>query len=453
MLERTILSQLVHNDEYARRALPYFKREYFESESDQVIFSLISQFYQTYNAAPSLTALNVELDNSRGLNQTLYKECQDKLRDLDAKPVELDWLMKVSEEFCQDRAFYLAIVDSFDIVENKKRDKASARQLIDDALSVNFDSHIGHDYIADADKRYAYYHRQENKVPFDLEDFNKITEGGVSVGTLTVALAGTGVGKTLFMTHFAASALLQGYDVLYITLEMSEERIAERIDANLLNIPIKDLKHTSEEIYKKRINALIKRAAGKLIIKEYPMSSAHVGHFRHLLNELRLKKKFIPKVIVVDYLGICASARVSRIGEGVNSYQIIKYVAEELRGLAQEFDVPVITATQVNRTGFGSTDVDLTDTSESFGIPMTADMMFALIRTEELDQLGQLMVKQLKNRYQDEALHRKFMIGVDRSRMRLFNLEDSTSGVGKDSLPSVSDQLKGRKAKLRSLQV
>ena len=426
-LEVTILSNLIYNEEYTRKVLPFLKQEYFTVRSYKVIFLEIHEYISNYNTLPCLNALGIECQERTDLSEEQFKEITEVLGGLSEEKSDLDWLVDTTEKWCQERAIYLSLMESVKIADGQdtKRDKGAIPQILSDALGVSFDQHVGHDYLQNYEDRFDFYHRREDKIPFDLEFFNKITKGGLPNKTLNVALAGTGVGKSLFMCHVAASVLLQGKNVLYITLEMAEEKIAERIDANLLNVPIQKLPDLPKAMYENKINKLIKKTKGKLIIKEYPTASAHVGHFKALIQELALKRSIKPDIIFVDYLNICASQRYK--GSIVNSYTYVKAIAEELRGLAVEANVPIVSATQTTRAGFGSTDVDLTDTSESFGLPATADLMFALISTEELESQGRIMVKQLKNRYNDPTSNKKFMIGIDRSKMRLYDVADSTS--------------------------
>lgn len=425
-IETTILRNLVHNDEYLRKVIPFLKPDYFTDNNDKIVFNLVSDFVKKYNKCPTSEALEIALQNSN-IVESQYKDVYSNLKSVVQEEKTDDrWLIDETEKFCKDKAIYNAILDSIGILEgkDKQRTKDGIPSLLQEALGVCFDNSVGHDYFDNSIDRYEYYHRVESRIPFDLELFNKITHGGLPNKTLNIVLAGTGVGKSLFMCHVASSTLAQGKNVLYITMEMAEERIAERLDANLLNIEIDQLKELPKQMFNKRIEKLSARTSGKLIIKEYPTASAHVGHFKALLNELSLKRQFRPDIIFIDYLNICASSRF-KPGGSVNSYTYVKAIAEELRGLAVEFNVPIVSATQTTRSGFSSTDVDLTDTSESFGLPATADFMFALISTEEFEQLNQLMVKQLKNRFNDPTFHKRFMIGVDRTKMRLYDLENS----------------------------
>ena len=429
-IETLILKNLIHNDEYARKVLPFLNKDYFEEHTDKLLYEQVDTFITKYNNLPTKEALVIELENST-LNDSEFDNVTALLthvegENTDEKP-DIQWLLETTERFCQDKAIYNAVVKSIKILdepEKTKDDKGAIPELLTDALSVSFDPHIGHDYFLDSDDRY-FYHRVEKKIPFDLEYFNKITQGGLSTKTLNVALAGTGVGKSLFMCHQASSSLSQGHDVLYITLEMSEERIAERIDANLLNIALNDLVSLPKTMYEKKIEELKKTIKGRLIIKEYPTAAAGSNHFRTLLNELNLKRNFTPDIIFIDYLNICSSSRI-KAGQYVNSYSYIKAIAEELRGLAVEYDVPIMSATQTNRAGFQNTDIGLEDTSESFGLPATADFMFAIISNENLDEAGQILIKQLKNRYSDLTTNKKFLVGIDRAKMKLIDLGDQS---------------------------
>ena len=425
-IEYLILKNLIYDETYTRKVLPFIRGEYFTINEEQIIFNLIDSFVKKYNKNPTVEIIEVTLQESNH-NESLFNDCIALLKNLENKePINIEWLQVETEKFCRDKAVYNAIIKSISILDgkDKQHSKEGIPSLLQEALGVCFDSSIGHDYIDDASSRYDFYHRVEHRIPSDIDLFNKITEGGFPNKTLNVALAGTGVGKSLFMCHFAASVLATGRNVLYITLEMAEQEIAKRIDANLLNIEISQLKDLSKSMYDKRIEKLRSKTNGKLIIKEYPTSGAHANHFKLLLDELFLKKSFKPDIIFVDYLNICVSSRFKPGGSN-NSYTIVKAIAEELRGLAVEYNLPVVTATQTTRSGYSSTDVDLTDTSESFGLPATADFMFAMISTEEFEQLGQIMIKQLKNRYSDPTLYKRFMIGIDKTKMRLYNLEQS----------------------------
>jgi archaellum biogenesis ATPase FlaH len=427
MIEKLIFSNLVNNEEYGRKVIPFLKEEYFTSYSDKVLFNLIWDYMKEYNTFPSKEALAIDLSNKEGLNQQTFTDCKETIGSIEFDPsTKLDWLLDKTEQFCQEKAVYNAIMKSIEIIDNKNNltSKGAIPQILTDALGVSFDSHIGHDFLDDAESRYEFYHTREVRIPFDLHYMNAITQGGIPRKTLNVILAGTGVGKSLAMCHMAAANMAAGFNVLYITLEMAEERIAERIDANLLDVTIDDLKLLPKDSYNKKIVKLRNKVKGKLKIKEYPTATAGSANFRHLLNELKIKKNFIPDIIYIDYLNICISSRIKN-GANVNSYTIVKAIAEELRGLAVENNVPIVTATQTTRGGYSNSDVGLEDTSESFGLPATADFMFALITSEELEELGQIMVKQLKNRYSDPGVNRRFVIGVDRSRMRLFDAEAS----------------------------
>ena len=436
MIENTILSNLVFNEDYCRKVIPFIKDEYFTGAGNKIVFSIISDYVDKYDALPTAEVLSIEADQREDLNESSYKEVNTCISSLANEESNFDWMVETTEKWCQERAVYIALMESVKIADgnDSKQDKGAIPHILSQALSVCFDSHVGHDYIDDALDRYDYYHRDEEKIPFDLEFFNKITKGGLHRKSLNVALAGTGVGKSLFMCHVAASCLLQGKNVLYITMEMAEERIAERIDANLLNINIKDLAGLPKVMFENKVNRLASKTQGKLIIKEYPTASAHVGHFKSLLSDLALKRSIRPDIIFVDYLNICASQRYK--GSIVNSYTYVKAIAEELRGLACEHNVPIVSATQTTRAGYGSSDVDLTDTSESFGLPATADLMFALISTEELEGMNQIMVKQLKNRYHDPTMNKRFCVGIDRAKMKLYDVEQSAQ---KDLVDSGQD--------------
>lgn len=433
MISTTIISNLLTNEDYIRKVLPFLKAEYFTG-SERTVFNAIKTFVDTYNAVPSKSAVLVDLDKSDNLSDSDYSNVVDYIEQLKEESVNLQWLVDETEKYCQDKAVYNAVMESIQVLDGKTdKTKNAIPEILSEALGVSFDTNIGHDYIANSDDRYDFYHRKESKLEFDLDYFNRITRGGLSRKTLNVALAGTGVGKTLFMCHVAASMFTQGKNVLYITMEMAEEKIAERIDANLLNVSTEELAILPKDAYDKKVDRVKSKHPGQLIIKEYPTASAGSNHFRHLINELRLKKNFTPDIIFIDYLNICMSSRI-RHGANVNSYTLVKAIAEELRGLAVEFNVPIVSATQTTRAGYASSDVGLEDTSESFGLPATADFMFALISTEELEQLGQIMVKQLKNRYSDPTLHRRFVVGVDRARMRLFDAEqDAQNDVLQDT--------------------
>ena len=427
-LEQTILSNLISSSDYTRKVIPYLKEEYFQDTTERVVFKTISSYVDRYKSPPEDKEI-IKLDLQKAtLNEEQYKVAQEYVDNLssDISIEQFEWLVDETEKWCKNKAIYNAILDGIHIIDGKSKDQTpdAIPEILTDALSVSFDTHIGHDYMEQYDERYDYYHEVEEKIPFDLDFFNKITKGGLPNKTLNVCLAGTGVGKSLFMCHVAASTLLQGKNVLYITLEMAEKKIAERIDANLMNITMTDLHDLPRRMFESRIQKIQKKTQGKLIIKEYPTASAHCGHFRSLHNELLLKKSFKPHIIFVDYLNICASQRF-RYGSNVNSYTYIKGIAEEMRGLAVELNVPFVSATQTTRQGFTSTDIGLEDTSESFGLPATADLMFALISTEELEGLNQMLVKQLKNRYNDPTVNKRFIIGVERAKMKLYDVSQS----------------------------
>ena len=426
-IEESILRNLICNEQYYRKVVPFIKADYFQEYNEKILFEEIADFAAKYDKVPTKEVLTINLQSRGDLTEETFKDTLSGLNSLSDDWIDYDWLLDATEKWCQDRAIYNALMQSIKIADggDKKLDKGSIPSILQDALAVSFDEHIGHDYIEQADDRYEFYHRKEEKIPFDLEKFNYITKGGLPNKTLNIALAGTGVGKSLFMCHMAGSALSQGYNVLYITCEMAEEKIAERIDANLLNVSVKDIVDIPEVLFRSKVQDISKKTQGKLIIKEYPTASAHAGHFRALLNDLQLKKDFKPDLIFVDYLNICASVRYK--GAIVNSYTYVKAIAEELRGLAVETNLPIISATQTTRAGFGNSDPDLTDTSESFGLPATADFMFALISTEELEEQGRIMVKQLKNRYNDPTASKKFMLGIDRSKMRLYDVAEDSS--------------------------
>jgi len=431
MIELTILRELTRNDQYFRKVLPFLKEDYFADRDTKIIFRMVSDYLDKYNSMPTRGALEIILDAKTNVEPEVMKQCiqnLDKMFD-DSKSPDLEWLIDHTEKFCKDKAIYNAILESIHIIDGKSKDKdvGSLPKMLSDALAVSFDTNIGHDYIEDYGKRYEFYHRVENKIPFDIEQFNTITNGGVPRKTLNIIMAGTGVGKSLFMCHHASACLTQNLDVLYITCEMAEERIAERIDANLMDLPMEDLKKLPADLYNKKMQQIRKKYTGRLIIKEYPTATANANHFRALLNDLKMKKNFQPDIIFIDYLNICASARL-KMNASVNSYTFVKAIAEELRGLAVEFEVPIFSATQVNRGGFNNTDVGLENTSESFGLPATADLMFALISTEELEEQGQVMVKQLKNRYNDISRSKKFVVGIDRSKMKLFDVDSPIVG-------------------------
>ena len=448
MIENAILSGLIANEDYARKVLPFLKDEYFADMSEKAVFKEIASFIDEYNGLPTKESIRITVSEKDNLNEEQYKLVNvviDKL-DYDEK-TDTDWLVDKTEQFCQDKAIYNAVRESILVLDgqHKSLDKGSIPELLSNALGVSFDGSIGHDFIENSDERFDFYHTKEDKIPFDLDLFNKITKGGLSRKSLSIALAGTGVGKTLFMTHCAAANMMEGLNVLYITMEMAEERIAERIDANLIDLTIDELREVPKETYVKRLNRVKAKTTGKLIVKEYPTASAGSAHFRHLLNELRLKKNFTPDVIYIDYLNICTSSRM-KMGANVNSYTMIKAIAEELRGLAVEFNVPIMSATQTTRTGYSSSDLNLEDTSESFGLPATADFMFGLISTEELESLGQLMVKQLKNRWGDTNYLKRFVVGIDRSKMRLFDAEEDAQDLVDDT-PTMDKGAVGQRLK------
>ena len=425
-IEKVILRNLVYNEEYLRKVLPFIEPDYFNDRSERVVFEHITKYAAEYNSLITKEVLQIEIEDRRDITQDEVKNIYGTINELEDIECDFEWLSDTTEKWCRDRAIYLALMESIKIADGQdnKKNRDAIPTILSDALSVSFNRNVGHDYLEDYEERYELYNKKESRIQFDLEYFNKITKGGLPNKTLNIALAGTGVGKSLFMCHHASSVLLEGKNVLYITLEMAEEKIAERIDANLLNINIQEIVDLPKPIFEGKVTNLAKKTQGSLIIKEYPTASAHSGHFKALLNELALKKSFKPDIIFIDYLNICASSRY-RAGSNVNSYSYIKAIAEELRGLAVEANVPIVSATQTTRSGYGSSDVDLTDTSESFGLPATADLMFALISTEELEALGQIMVKQLKNRYNDPTYNRRFVIGVDRTKMRLYDCEQT----------------------------
>jgi replicative DNA helicase len=425
-VETLILKNLLLDQEYLRKTLPFIKPEYFSESTERVLFGVIDNFYKNYTEIPAKEALTIEVQNLRNLTDDQFKGINALIDSLDDEKSDHKWIIDTTEKWCKERAIYLALMESIKIADgsDEKKTPDAIPHILSEALSVSFDNHIGHDYIDDYEERYDSYHKVESKIPFDIELFNKITKGGLPNKTLNVALAGTGVGKSLFMCHMASACLMQGRNVLYITLEMAEEKIAERIDANLLNVNIQDLTTLPKMMYENKVINIAKKTQGKLIVKEYPTASAHAGHFRALLSDLNLKKSFKPDIIFVDYLNICTSSRYKGAAN-INSYTLVKSIAEELRGLAVEAEVPIVSATQTTRSGYGSSDVELTDTSESFGLPATADLMFALISTEELEQVGQIMVKQLKNRYNDLTVNKRFVVGIDRAKMRLYDCEQS----------------------------
>lgn len=452
-LEQVILRNILTNEKYMRKVIPFVKKEYFEG-TYRLLFAEVVRFVQKYNRLPTQETLSVEIQESDRFNENTYTEAVDILpRIFERNDENEQWLYDTTEKWCQDRAVYLAIMESITIIDGKHQSlsKNALPDILQKALSVSFDANIGHDYIENVDERYAFYHLQEERIPFDLDYFNRITKGGLPNKTLNIALAGTGVGKSLFMCHCAANVLSQGRNVLYITMEMAEERIAERIDANLINVPIDQIQNMSKDMFRDRVMDIGKKTAGKLIIKEYPTGQAHSSHFRALLEELKLKKKFTPDIVFIDYLNICASSRMKGMGGSINSYTYIKAIAEELRGLAVEFDLPIVSATQTTRSGFSNSDPGLEDTSESFGLPATADLMFALVSNEELEKLGQIMVKQLKNRYNDPNMHKRFVIGIDRSRMTLFDVDEHQQNLTveekDDDMPMFDKTPSGEKLK------
>jgi len=443
-IEEIALSKLITEDNYLRSVLPFLKDEYFDTVPHQILFNEINEYVTEYNTAPETTALKIEIEKRRDLSAEVVKEIEDFLDNkIDDTQYNDEWLMDTTEKWCKERAIYLALMESIKIADgqDKTRSKDAIPHIMSEALGTCFDDTVGHDYLLDADDRYDFYHKQEDKIPFDLEYFNKITKGGLPAKTLNIALAGTGVGKSLFMCHMASACLMQGRNVLYITLEMAEEKIAERIDSNLLDVPIKQLSDPmfTKQQFRNKVDKLNSKTKGRLVIKEYPTASAHVNHFKSLLNELSMKRGFAPDIIFVDYLNICASARYKNAV--VNSYTFIKSIAEELRGLAVECNVPIVSATQTTRSGYGNSDVEITDTSESFGLPATADLMVALISTEDMEAAGQIMVKQLKNRYNDPTMNKRFVIGIDRAKMRLYDCDQSAQDNIIDSGQDIDDNI------------
>jgi replicative DNA helicase len=452
-IENTILSNLIYNEDYARKVIVFLKDDYFQSNSDKNVFSEIQTFYAKYNSVPTKEALTIAIDGRDDLSSTDYEETSALVGSLKETESNDEWLLDETEKFCKDKAVYNAIMESINIIDDEDSNKSegSIPELLSEALAVSFDTHIGHDFLDNAEERYEFYQRKEERIPFDIEYLNKITKGGIPRKTLNILMAGTGVGKTIGMCHMAASNLTLGKNVLYITMEMAEERIAERIDANLMDVEVDSLVDLSFERYSKKIEAIKSKTKGKLIVKEFPTSTAHTGHFRHILKELALKKNFMPDIIYVDYLNICASQRLAG-SNNVNSYTYVKAIAEELRGLAVEYNVPIWSATQVNRSGFSSSDMGLEDTSESFGLPATADLFLALIQTEELQDLNQVMVKQLKNRYGDENMNKRFVIGINKAKMKWYDVEqDAQSGImGNDVNNAIDESIftsKGSKGK------
>ena len=453
-VENLVIKNLLLDEEYVRKAMPFIKAEYFSELLEKNLYNVINKYFTEYNALPTKEALEIEVGQLGNISDEQHRQTIQYIRDIDDEKSEYDWILDTTENWCKERAIYLALMESIKIAEgnDEKRATGAIPSILSDALAVSFDNHIGHDYLQDYEERYEFYHQTEEKIPFDLEFFNRITKGGLPNKTLNIALAGTGVGKSLFMCHVASSVLLQSKNVLYITLEMAEEKIAERIDANLLSVDIQQLDQLPKMMFDSKVNKIAKKTQGQLIIKEYPTASASVGHFRALLNDLALKKAFKPDIIFIDYLNICASSRYSKLGN-VNSYSYIKAIAEELRGLAVEANVPIVSATQTTRSGYGSSDVDLTDTSESFGLPATADLMFALISTEELEEINQIMVKQLKNRYNDPTLNKRFVVGIDRAKMRLYDVEQSAQNDIVDANQEVDPTTKSLSEKFAKLKV
>lgn len=451
-IEQKILSNLIYNEEYCRQVTPFISPNYFAERTERILSQEILKFFTKYNKPITKEVLLIEVGNRTDISDNEVKEVNKVVEQLSDEKTNEEWLLKNTEKFCKDRAVYNAILDSIKIIDGKDelRTQEAIPNILSDALGVSFDKHVGHDYINDAEARFDFYHRVEEKLSFNLSLMDKITKGGLNKKSLNIVLAGTGAGKTLFMCHFAASTLLQGRNVLYITMEMAEERIAERIDANLLNLSMDELAVIDKKTFDTRVAKIAGKTQGRLIIKEYPTASAHSGHFRALLEELKLKRDFKPDVLIVDYLNICASARIKH-GANINSYTYIKSIAEELRGLGVEYNIPVMSATQVTRSGYNSTDVELTDTSESFGLPATADLMFALIRTEELDELNQVMIKQLKNRYNDPSYYKRFVLGVDRAKMKLYDVEESAQknivDAGQEDIPVFDKSNFGERSK------
>jgi len=457
-LEQAILKSLIFNEEYLRKVLPFLKEEYFSDRTERTLFNEITSFTQDYNTPPSIEALSIAVKEKTNLSDDEVKNCETYLTEINnhrQEQTEVQWLVDKTEKFCQEKAIYNGVLRAISILDGKDKaqDKGAIPSILSDALAVSFDTTVGHDYLENSDARFDFYHRKEERIPFDLDYFNKITKGGLPTKTLNIALAGTGVGKSLFMCHVAAGAMVQGKNALYITMEMAEEKIAERIDANLLNVTLDDLIDLPKEMYDKKVAKVKEKVTGKLIIKEYPTASASVTHFRTLLNELNLKKSFVPDIIFIDYLNICCSSRI-KAGANINSYTYVKSIAEELRGLAVEFNVPIVSATQTTRSGFTSSDPGLEDTSESFGLPATADLMFALITSEDLEAMGQIMVKQLKNRYNDPGYYKRFTIGVDRAKMRLYDIEQSAqSGLADAGTAPIGSQNKIQHKKFEGFKV
>lgn len=449
ILQSTIIKNLIHNEEYTRKALPFLKKEYFTDEH-KFLYNQITTFIDKYNKLPTQKSLEIDISNEPISDNlaTALSSLFPKLFEEEKQQVNNEWLIDQTEKWCRDRAIYLAIMNSIEIIDgkNKKLSENAIPEILKEALSISFDTNIGHDYIDDYSSRYEFYHKKEDRIQFDLKLFNEITKGGLPNKTLNIVLAGTGVGKSLFMCHMASSSISIGKNVLYLTMEMAEERIAERIDANLMEIPIDQLETIPYDNYSKKIEKIKSKTVGKLIIKEYPTGAAHSGHFRALLSELALKKNYKPDIIFIDYINICSSSRIKGLGGSINTYSYVKAIAEELRGLAVEYNVPIVSATQTTRSGFGSSDVGLEDTSESFGLPATADFMFALITSEELERRSQFMVKQLKNRYNDPVMNKRFVIGVDRTQMKLYDVEDSAQSLidPNSNPPSQQKKIYGR---------
>tara|TARA_X000001316_G_C921991_1_gene36689 strand:+ start:638 stop:2017 length:1380 start_codon:yes stop_codon:yes gene_type:complete len=454
-IEQTILRNILTDENFMRKVLPFIKADYFQGVYKS-LFKEAAKYVAKYNRLPTSETLTIELQETTNMSDDQFRVAMDIVPQLFAiETIDDKWLVDSTEKWCQDRAIHNAIMESISIIDGKHESltKGALPDLLSKALGVAFDTNVGHDYIDNFEDRYEFYHKEESRIPFDLEYFNKITKGGIPNKTLNIALAGTGVGKSLFMCHVASGALVDGKNVLYITMEMAEERIAERIDANLLNVPIDQLPNMSKDMYRTKVEDIARKTTGKLIVKEYPTGSAHAGHFRALLNELKLKRQFEPDIIFIDYLNICSSSRMKGMGGAINSYNYIKAIAEELRGLAVEFDVPVFSATQTTRSGYGNSDVGLEDTSESFGLPATADLMFALISTEELEKIGQIMVKQLKNRYNDPTRDKRFVVGVDRAKMRLFDVDENEQTLTDDTPVFDKTEMQEKMSKFKDFTV